>query len=128
MPDKRPSGSAQRKQLPPERRRAAKAAERKRYAWARAFRFDTVDGEATSDGRYILLACSDGSQAHDPEGLTTLHCLDYLTARPHTTLWGFAFDYDVNQILNGLDATQLTTLGWKNRCYFGEYRIVHLPG
>jgi len=125
---KRPSGSAQRKALPPDRRKIEKSKERKRYAWARAFRFETIDGEATSDGRYVLLGCSDGKHLYDRKGLSTKACLEFLTTRSVGTLWGFAFDYDTNQILGGLDVTTLEILAYRNRCYFGEYRIVHLPG
>ncbi len=90
--------------------------------------FAAVDGEATADGRYILLGCSDGKAIENPKGLSTLECLRFLVGRPYRHLWGFAFDYDTNQILNGLDVSQLSILAYRNRCYFGDYRIVHLPG
>src|SRR3972149_11096759 len=83
------SGAARRKSLEITHRRQEKAKERKRYAWAKSFRFLTVDGEATSDGRYVLLGCSDGTAIEDPEGLKRRACLDFLTSRLPGRLWGF---------------------------------------
>src|SRR3972149_2477366 len=90
QPPRKASGAARRKSLEITQRRQEKAKERKRYAWAKSFRFLTVDGEATSDGRYVLLGCSDGTAIEDPEGLKRRACLDFLTSRLPGRLWGFA--------------------------------------
>lgn len=118
----RGSGASRRKGDP-----TAQRSERKRASWARARHFLATDGEAI-EGRYVLLACSDGSSIENLKGLDTYKCLEFLTTRSERTLWGFAFDYDVNQILSGLSTTQLTRLARRNKLYFGEYRIEHIPG
>jgi len=118
----RGSGAARRKGS-----ETARKSEAMRRSWARAKNFLAVDGEAI-EGRYVLLACSDGSSIETLDGVSTYECLEYLTTRSEKTLWGFAFDYDVNQILSGLSTTQLTKLARRNSLYFGEYRIMHIPG
>ena len=98
-------------------------------SWSKAQNFLAVDGEAVGD-KFFLLACSDGSSIENKGGLTTFDCLRYLTTRPAKTLWGFAFDYDVNQILGGLTITQITSLAHNkhNFIYHAEFFIKHIPG
>lgn len=74
-------------------------------------RFVSLDGEATTkDGKYGLLATSDGFYLQNRNGLTTEECLDFLLQLPKHSernggkpiYVGFAIDYDVNMILGDL--------------------------
>lgn len=121
------SGACKRKRGVSSSSRGQVAAQRKRAAWRDTFDYGTIDGEAIGEN-FVLLACSDGSCVENPDGLRTVDCLEFITGRAYKTLWGFAFDYDVNQILNGLTITQLTRLSHTNRTYYGEFRIHHIPG
>lgn len=73
--------------------------------------FVSIDGEATTqDGKYGLIAASDGKTLANRQGLSTEQMLDFILALPkHYTSGGgkpiyvgFAIDYDVNQILGDL--------------------------
>ncbi len=116
------SGAAHRKKYTTDPR-----SEARRRSWAKTKRFLAVDGEAI-EGRYVLLACSDGSSIEKIDGLGTYECLKFLTSRSERTLWGFSFDYDVNQILGSCSITQLTRLARYNTLLFREFRIKHIPG
>jgi hypothetical protein len=67
--------------------------------------FLSYDGEGRGkDGTYILLANSLGDEIYNPNGLSTLQCLDFLTKRydqPYIRIF-YGFGYDVNMILKGL--------------------------
>ena len=119
-----PSGAANRRKYgysPP-----SSSKHNPRY-WAGKHDFLFVDGEAI-DGRYVLLACSDKSTVENRQGLSTNDCLAFLTSRPTHTLWGFAFDYDVNQILCDLTPSALQRLLVSNKTYWGDFAIEHIPG
>lgn len=117
-------------------RRPAEAVSRRKNAQSRAsrFRFSPlgVDGEG-EDGRYTLLAACDeegfSRYIEDRDGLTTEECLKFLVnlpARPF--LFGFAFSYDVNMILNSLSNDELFTLAQWGKVYWHDWRIAHVPG
>lgn len=125
---KQASGSANRKRYGYTEKGGDEKAQRARRSWRRAHNFLAIDGEATAEGKYVLLAASNGQTVENLKGLTTYDCLSFLCRLPVKTLWGFAFDYDVNQILNGLSKTLLTRLSMTTKTYYGEYRIVHLQG
>ena len=43
-------------------------------------------------------------------------------------MFGFAFSYDVNMILNSLSNDELFTLAQWGKVYWGDWRIAHVPG
>jgi hypothetical protein len=95
--------------------------------WAKAEHFLAVDGEAIGDS-YFVLAASNETAVENPKGLSTAECFHFLLGLPVTTLWGFAFDYDTNQILSGLGQSSLAWLSHHNRTLYSHYRIMHIPG
>lgn len=91
-----------------------------------------VDGEG-EDGRYTLLAASDGEEfsryIEDREGLDTERCLRFLLSLPPKPfVFGFGFSYDVNMILCSLTHDELFTLAQWGRVFWKEWRIAHVPG
>lgn len=70
-----------------------------------------IDGEATNDGRFVMLTAasddgwSDVVMVDDPERdeLSTRDCFDFLLRIPDRYLcWGFTFGYDVNMMLRDM--------------------------
>lgn len=80
----------------------------KRYAKDR--RYIGIDGEGQGEipHRYVTLAASDewGSDTwhvHNPEGLSTEQCLDFILSIPEDTrIFAYAFNYDLTKILKDL--------------------------
>lgn len=89
--------------------------------------FLAYDGEAV-DGRYTLLANS-RRYVHNPDGLSTVECLDFLyhyeLDKPIRVT--FAFEYDITKILGDLDLEQLGTLMHTGNVEYGGYEITHIP-
>lgn len=75
----------------------------------RAGSFVGIDGEANTNGDYVLLRCGDRLLYRDEAPLGWRECLDFIcdlpTGRDYTYV-GFFFDYDVTMILRGLVSEQ----------------------
>ena len=71
----------------------------------RGRQFLAVDGEAV-EGRYVLLADSEGQSVENIDGLTSRECLDFLARKlPRRATWcrvGFGLHYDVNMWVRDL--------------------------
>jgi hypothetical protein len=91
--------------------------------------FLTFDGEGWDD-KYVLLANSSGDYVVNPNGLTTLECLEFLT-RPSDGMvkrvW-FSFSYDVNHILADLPDEDINTIFRGKSVQYDKYRISYYPG
>lgn len=93
--------------------------------------FTAWDGEGW-DGKYTLLANSEGESIANPDGLSTRECLDFLLsakkARNH--IW-FSFGYDVNMILHDIpllgETHSLEELYKTGRTRWRGYRIGYIP-
>jgi DNA polymerase family B len=96
-------------------------------------RFVAWDGEGSSvpNGTpqpYMLFGNSEGEYVARKQ-LSTTECLELiLNADPEAINFGFAFDYDVNQILWELPYSALSVLARRNRCRWQGYYIEHIPG
>lgn len=94
-------------------------------------RFCAWDGEGY-DGKYVLLANSEGQSISDPDGLSTRDCLEFLLSAPRTRnhVW-FAFGYDVNMILHDVpltgEAHSLEELYRTGQTTWHGYRIQYTP-
>lgn len=93
--------------------------------------FRAWDGEGF-DGRYTLLANSEGSAIYDEAGLSTVQCLDFLLQAKgeFSEVW-FSFGYDVNMMLRDIPLTggyaSLETLYRKNHLKWEDYSIYYVP-
>ena len=77
---------------------------------------------------YMLFGNSDCQYIMAPQ-LTTKACLQLiLRSRQDAIHFGFAFGYDVNQILCDLPAGALFGLARNNRCRWEGYKIEYIPG
>jgi len=95
------------------------------------------DGEEVKDGGYCLFGASVGGARPDAttyilgKHLRTTDMLELLLdvaeACKSASHVAFAFDYDVNYILNALDWSYLSTLHGTGRVEWGEYVIEHIP-
>ena len=91
--------------------------------------FVAYDGEGWSD-KYVLLANSDGGSISNPEGLSTLDCLEFLAApfdKPVKRIF-FSFNYDVNHIIKDFSDEQIETLLRGRTVEFEGYRVSYIPG
>ena len=88
------------------------------------------DGEASGND-YNLLACSSGNYIYAFEGsLKTEECFKFLCAQgtPNTLHFGFAFGYDINQMLVDLSKYHLEKLAKFKQVRWGTWIINHIPG
>lgn len=94
--------------------------------------YSVIDGEATSDGVYTLLGACDSEGTYtcveNPDGLTTTQCFEFLLGLGVRELWAFSVGYDVNQWLVSLSEAHLRRLAETNVCYYGPYKVRHIPG
>jgi hypothetical protein len=91
--------------------------------------FIAYDGEGWND-KFVLLGNSLKERISNPEGLSTVDCLEYLNIRYAGTSKRvfFSFGYDVNHILKDLpDEGIQTLLAGKSYIYEG-YRLSFIPG
>ena len=90
--------------------------------------FITYDGEGWDD-KYVLLANSLGERISNPEGLSTVDCLEFLSAsypRRVKRVW-FSFGYDVNHIIRDLNDGQLAELLTGRTVNYEGFRISYIP-
>lgn len=79
--------------------------------------------------KYMLFGNSDGLSIQ-AEQLATLDCLDLITrgaTGPHVVNFGFAFNYDVNQILWELSSRQMIFLLRHNRMKYRGFDLEYVP-
>ena len=91
--------------------------------------FLAYDGEGWGD-KYTLLANSYGERIANPDGLTTLECLDFLATRRYETPVKrvfFSFNYDVNHIIKDFDDEQIQTLLAGRTVEYQGHRISYIP-
>ncbi len=89
------------------------------------------DGEAVQDGAgYCLLGSSAGGELCAPN-LSTVDCLDFILQtgadNPRAFHVGFAFDYDVNNILKDVPWVKLIILKHNTVVEWEGYEIRHIP-
>lgn len=92
--------------------------------------FVSWDGESITDERghsYVMLISSAGDSIVNPDGLSTIECLETLlsggskSSRKHHV--GFAFSYDVNMILRDVPTKNLKQLWTFGKTRWKGYRI-----
>jgi hypothetical protein len=112
---------------------AHRITERRRYsAKVQEKRFVAWDGEGVSvpNGTpqpYILFGNTDGQMVTGRQ-LDTKTCLDLILDADRTAInFGFAFGYDINQILVDLPPRALQALARNNQCRWDGYIIEHIP-
>jgi hypothetical protein len=112
---------------------AHRATDRRRYsAKNQTKRFIAWDGEGDSvpNGTpqpYILFGNTDGQMITGRQ-LGTKECLDLILDADRSAInFGFAFGYDVNQILIDLPKSALHVLASNNKCRWDGYIIEHIP-
>jgi len=103
--------------------------------------FIGLDGEGI-ENNYILLAAKNknlpAKSISNPQGLSTIECLDFLLSLPKGSKSGtkplyvwFAFDYDVNMILGDLplkgETESIEELRRDNVTHWNGYRITYIP-
>ena len=94
-------------------------------------RFVAWDGEG-EEGRYTLLANSEGNYIERRSGLKTVECLDFLLSGPQgvNNVW-YSFGYDVNMMLHNLPLAakehSLKELAETNATTWKGYRIRYIP-
>lgn len=116
-------------------RRTRRPVDRKRMQKKRgtARRFISWDGEGShvEDGQqqpYILFGNSDG-QLVKSRRLQTAECLNLILKSPKDAIhFGFAFGYDVNQILADLEEPHLWVLAQKGSVRWNGYQLQYIPG
>jgi hypothetical protein len=107
--------------------------ERMRKTRGKARRFISWDGEGShvEDGTpqpYILFGNSDG-QLIKSRQLQTAECLNLILKSPKDAIhFGFAFGYDVNQILADLKEPHLRVLAEKDGVNWNGYQLQYVPG
>ena len=90
--------------------------------------FITYDGEGW-DNKYVLLSNSLGERISNPEGLSTVDCLEFLSASYPRRVKRvfFAFGYDVDHIIHDLTDNQLRELLSGRSVEYEGYRISYIP-
>ena len=90
--------------------------------------FVAYDGEGWSD-KYVLLANSFEERISNPEGLSTLDCLEFLSQKysVQVTRVFFSFGYDVNHILRDVDDATLNVLLSGKTVEWEGYRLQYVP-
>lgn len=95
-----------------------------------------VDVESTDDRLILIVAASQAREyiLANPQGITTLEALDFLTSLPQTSKKaGFFFDYDVNMILKDVPLEKMKNLVEKREddhqsyIVWEGYKIAHIP-
>jgi hypothetical protein len=94
--------------------------------------FIAIDGEADSDGRYIVMCDSLGRELVNLDGLTTMQVFTWLFAlhreHPRAKLVCFGLNYDVNQWIRDLTVGELTRLARDGRAsHRMRYKLTWLP-
>ncbi len=91
--------------------------------------FLAYDGEGWGT-KYALLANSFGERLVNTDGLTTLECLEFLTAKYDTRVKRifFSFGYDVNHIIKDFDDEQVAVLLKGRTVEYMGYRVSYIPG
>ena len=88
------------------------------------------DGEATKDAGYCLFGASTGHQIKYPN-LSTWDCLNLIlqveSENPTAIHVGFAFGYDVNNIIKDLSFNALVLLYRLGHCRWRGFRIEYIP-
>lgn len=92
--------------------------------------FVALDGEGW-EGKYTLLSCSELTyDAYNPDGLSTLECLDYL-ADEHLSgrnaFVGYGLSYDFENILRDVPDLDYIRLLLGEKIEFGDYTISYIP-
>lgn len=93
-------------------------------------RFIAIDGEADSDGRYIVLCDSQGRVLYNPNGITTAEALDFLLCLPRKhEIVCYGLNYDANQWLVDVPRPALERIASdEHRCvYRNEYKLEWIP-
>ena len=96
-------------------------------------RFICWDGEGShvesgEQQPYILFGNSDGQYVKSPR-LQTAQCLNLILKSPKDAIhFGFAFGYDVNQILADLPEPYLWVLAQKGSVRWSGYQLQYVPG
>lgn len=92
-------------------------------------RFVAFDGEGW-DTKYTLLANSMGEYIVNPDGLSTIECLDFLSGRytDRVKRVFFSFGYDVNHIVKDFSDEQLYSLLRGNVVEYGGHKVHYIPG
>lgn len=91
--------------------------------------FVAYDGEGYGN-KYVLLANSLGERISNPDGLTTVECLTFLTTKytvPTKRIF-FAFGYDVNHILVDVPDDVLEVLLSSRQVEWEGYKLQYIPG
>jgi hypothetical protein len=91
--------------------------------------FVTYDGEGWDD-KLVLLGNSLGERISNPEGLSTVDCLEFMSASYPRRIRRvfFSFGYDVNHIIRDLDDEQIEILLSGLTVTYEGYRISYIPG
>lgn len=92
-------------------------------------KFIAIDGEADSDGNYIIMCDSEGRVLHNPTGITSSEALNFLLALPKRyEIVCYGLNYDANQWLRNLARANLEALSYSNRTtYQGTYKLEWIP-
>lgn len=92
--------------------------------------FIAWDGEETKDQGYCLFGNSAGIYIQKPR-LSSVEMLELLLhtadVYPRAFHVGFAFDYDVNQIIQDMDKLHVAVLHFYGHVTWQGYRIEHIP-
>lgn len=95
--------------------------------------FVAFDGEG-EDGRYTVLAASDGRELVDRTGLSSVDCLNFLlhSKKDAINIW-YSFGYDVAMILKDIpfeshNRQDLRTLREEAKIRWDGYHITYIPG
>lgn len=91
--------------------------------------FVAYDGEGWDD-KFVLLGNSLGERVVNKDGLSTVECLELLSANYDQVIKRvfFSFSYDVNHILRDVPETDLLTLTLGRSISYQGYRISYIPG
>jgi hypothetical protein len=93
-------------------------------------RFIAWDGEETKDAGYCLFGASVGIYLQKPH-LSSVEMLELLLdvsdKYPDAFHVGYAFDYDVNQIIKDMDKLHVAVLHQLGHVTWQGYRIAHIP-
>jgi DNA polymerase type B, organellar and viral len=92
-------------------------------------RFVAIDGEADSDGNYIVMCDSEGRVLYNPQGISSSEALEFLLALPRSCeVVCYGLNYDVNQWIKDLPRATLERLAEYNQCSWrGCYRLQWIP-
>ncbi len=91
--------------------------------------FVAYDGEGYGN-KYVLLANSLGERISNPDGLSTLECLEFLTTKytVSTKRIFFSFGYDINHILVDVPDNVLEALLSDRQVEWEGYKLQYIPG